>query len=449
VDKIKKLVDEHGRALEAARALRTEVQAQDEGPTAEQRQQLSELVERCADLHTRIEEMRALDESISRGDKAAAMWARAASGLSEAKVDLKPAEPDLRQMGLAVFEGNAGSFSANLARVRNERELIGRGVGAGDIVGAAHHGRYLSPDGEGDVVARVIDTGSTSTGDHLIPTLFERSLYDFMEFLSGVRRLQPTIMTTRSGAQIEYPVVLTHDKSTGVTAENAEVAETLDTFGQVDLYAFAFTGAAIISKELLQDQEVGLERHIARMIARTLVRKTETMYISGSGTAQPKGIFNAPPAAQSVTAAKPTAVLWTELNKMLYDLDPGYISMGDMCKWTMGPRTYSYLLTLVNTQGTPYFQPDLVNGAQMRLLGRPVVFNAYTSDTDPPTKSTFPVAIGCWEDAYIVRDVGSVEITSSRHARFRNRQMVFQGDQRTDGRVLDPRAVRYLKMPAS
>ena len=417
-------------------------------PIAESdRAAVDEMIAEAAELNAQIETVTRLETLAAEGDADAAVWSEVEARTDGTAVEPRPDhDAQLRQMGLAavgeaaVPEGGL-TLRANLAAARDHRAMIRQGVTADDIVGAHRRGVRLTVDSAAEI--RALSVGTDASGGYLVPTLFEASLYDLMAYTGGIRAAGAEVIMTGTGAPLDLPTVSAHATAAGVTAEAADFAETDDTFSEVTLGAYKFTGAAVVSTELLTDNMVDLESYLARSLGRVIANKSERMFTAGTGTNQPKGAFHTPPAAQTHTTAA-AAITWPDLTDALFGLDAGYLGPGGGLAWSMHSAVYGEILKIADSDNRPIVLPSVAGPPLRTVHGIPVVFNAHSDSTVAASK--FVAAVGNWADAYVIRQVGEVAISASPHPKFVSGQVVFRGELRADGKVRDAKALRYLKI---
>ena len=446
---VKTLKERHANIVLQAQARLAELTESGEPIAESDRAAVDEMVREAAELNDQIETVSRLQTLAAEGDAAAELWAEAGTRTGPPAVEARDHDAQLRALGLSLLGGPAAKpVDVNLRAVHDEQLMIHHGLTRADLADAQRRGYQLAFS-EGGQQVRAYSVGTDGSGGYLVPTLFERTLYDYAHYIGGVRRAGAEVITTSSGAPLDMPTVSAHFAPSGTleTSEAAEVSSTDDTLSEVTLNAYAYTGEAQISKELLQDSMVDVESMVGRSIGRTIGIKTESKFNLGTGTNMPKGAFHSPASSQTVTTGTAVTLGWKDLSAAVFGLDATYLGSSGV-RWSMAAAIYGKVIEIVDDDGRPLFLPALVGASpENSILGYPVVWNGFSDNTVAANKIV--AAVGSWMDAYVIREVGNVEISASPHVKFRNRQVVFLGELRADGKIRDTKALRYVKVKAS
>jgi HK97 family phage major capsid protein len=281
-------------------------------------------------------------------------------------------------------------------------------------------------------------TTVAAAGGSTIPTSFERTLYDFLETVSGVRQIAQVITTT-GGENLDLPKVASHGTA-AIVGEGTALAEADPSFAKVTLGAWKFGQLLQMSAELLQDSGVDIVGFAAADMGRALGRVTGAAYVSGTGSNQPQGVMTA--IGTSVTGGTGVAGVPTiaNLTDLVYSLgDPGYRANAS---FLMRDATAGKIRNLVNTSGDFLWQPSVQAGQPDRLLGFPVV-------TDPAVAATAvnanSVAFGDFQAGFVIRDAGSIRIERSDDAFFSQDLVAWRAILRTDSDLRDANAIKLYR----
>jgi len=455
MDLIQKLKADHAAAVDKIQAVIT---AEDSSVTTAE---LDAMADEAAGIRTRLEaaeraaELQHVEQRNSDINEGVE-WARD-RGVAAADPGAPPPKTfadELRELGLAAHAGKpAGVLQLNLAEQRRRVQLREEGLTGRDVALAHETGSLAA---SGIPLKLDVDTSTTAgaKAGNLIPSLFATTVYDYMQFLGGLRRAGAFVSSSDSGAsQTFFRVDAHYDASSGgETAEKAKVAETDDTYGRYDIPVYAYTGSAVASKESLQDISVDIEALINEAIARTIGWKTENRFHSGSGTSQPTGLLtdsNVGSVTASTAVANGTAQFTADaLLDVMFGLDANYIMDAGSTAWLLNPTGYAEVLKLKDGDNRPLFEPARYLGEPDTIQGRRVVYDAFVPVAKSGVASVAAV-FGSIRDAYHIRDAQSIEISASAHVLFQNRQVVFLGDARAGGTVRDHRAVRFFKTKKS
>jgi HK97 family phage major capsid protein len=279
---------------------------------------------------------------------------------------------------------------------------------------------------------------TAAAGGNTIPTSFERTLYDFLETVSGVRQIAQVITTT-GGENLDLPRVASHGTA-AIVGEGTAIAEADPSFAKVTLGAWKFGQLLQMSAELLQDSGVDIVGFAAADMGRALGRVTGAAYATGTGSNQPQGVMTS--IGTGVTGGTGVAGVPTiaNLTDLVYSLgDPGYRANAS---FLMRDATAGKIRNLVNTSGDFLWQPSVQAGQPDRLLGFPVV-------TDPAVAATAvnanSVAFGDFQAGFVIRDAGSIRIERSDDYAFANDLVTWRAVLRTDSDLRDANAIKLYR----
>jgi len=279
---------------------------------------------------------------------------------------------------------------------------------------------------------------TAAAGGNTIPTSFERTLYDFLETVSGVRQIAQVITTT-GGENLDLPRVASHGTA-AIVGEGTAIAEADPSFAKVTLGAWKFGQLLQMSAELLQDSGVDIVGFAAADMGRALGRATGAAYATGTGSNQPQGVMTS--IGTGVTGGTGVAGVPTiaNLTDLVYSLgDPGYRANAS---FLMRDATAGKIRNLVNTSGDFLWQPSVQAGQPDRLLGFPVV-------TDPNIAATAvnanSVAFGDFQAGFVIRDAGSIRIDRSDDFAFSADLATWRAVLRTDSDLRDANAIKLYR----
>lgn len=293
---------------------------------------------------------------------------------------------------------------------------------------------------------RDLVVGTTTAGGHTVPTDLVRSIYQYMENVSGVRRAGATVITTAGGNNLDLPQTATSGTA-AIVGEGTALAENDPTFGKITLGAYKYGQLLQASNELLADSGVDLVGFFGRQFGTALGRATESHYVTGTGTNQPQGAARAAIVGTGVTLQTVATGVpsYANLVSLVYSVDELYRSAG--AGWLMQDSFAGVIRKIVDTTGRPIWEPSTQAGQPDRLLGYPVYTTPFLSAVG--TAAGTPMAFGSFAEGYIIRDVGSVRIERSDEYAFANDLVSWRAVLRTDGRVQDARAIKVALAPTT
>jgi HK97 family phage major capsid protein len=412
-DYINKLVEQRNRAWHEARTVLADANEAGRELDGEERGKVDACFADMDRLDVEIKDLTARNERMLEADVAREAYADLVKPVAEApRSTVDPVE--------AFFRGQGGrGIDIDLSRAANEKSLIRGGADAREL--------------------RALTVGSAAAAGTTVPTTFERTLYEYLENVSGVRQVA-NVITTAGGEPIDFPRVTSFGTAAAV-AEGSVLAENDANFSLMQLGAFKFGQLLKISSELLADSGVDIVSFAARDLGRALGRVTGNAYTNGAGGAgAPQGIMGAAGTATPIggtgTAGVPTV---EELIALAYSLgDEGY---RQNAVWLMRDSTAGAIRTVTDQQGQFLWQPSVVAGTPDRLLGFPVVIDPFVAATGTNVNS---VAFGDFS-AFYIRDAGPIRIERSDDAFFANDIVAWRAVMRTDSDLIDSRAVKLYR----
>jgi HK97 family phage major capsid protein len=221
--------------------------------------------------------------------------------------------------------------------------------------------------------------------------------------------------------------------------------------GSKTLGAYTFSSKMVrVSLQLLQDSAFDLDSWLARKLGERIGRGQAVYWATGTGTSQPQGITAG--VSNGVTAASATAITGDELITLQHSVDPAYREGADVGRaapgtaWVMNDTTFGLVRKLKDSDGQYLIQPDNQAGGFTTLFGYPV---AIDQAMPAPTAGLKPIVFGNIRAAYVIRDVGQLEVLRlvERYADYL--QVGFTAWHRADGLVQDAAAAKTLTMAAS
>jgi HK97 family phage major capsid protein len=290
------------------------------------------------------------------------------------------------------------------------------------------------PDAYGRLEYHDLTKGVATDGAELIPTGFVRTLQEHLIENNGLRRTNAQVFTTSSGENLLVPATTGHGTAT-LVAEAGAFLENDAQFKQVTMNAYKFGQLVQVSTELIQDSAVDLLGYLARAAGTAIGISTGTYNVTGTGSAQPEGIANAPTAGVTGGAGTGLTVLANDLISLYHSIVTGYRGRG---WWVMNDSTAAYIRKLRDDTGGSglgnfIWQPGLTAGTPDTILGRPVV-------TDPAVAAmainAYSIAFGDFSAYFAFRDVNTVTFDRSDDFAFSTGLVTFRSSLRTDSKQL-------------
>ena len=299
----------------------------------------------------------------------------------------------------------------------------------------AMRSKYPNPS-----IVNALQVGTDTEGGYLVPDEFERTLIQALEEENVFRRIS-TVIHSNSGDR-KIPVVASKGSAAWVDEEGT-YGESDDSFGQITLGAYKLGTLIKVSEELLNDSAFDLESYISAEFGRRLGTKEEEGFFTGDGSGKPTGILADTGGAElGKTAASATAITADEVIDLYYSLRVPYRKKA---VWLMNDTTVSALRKLKDNQGQYLWEPSLVSGTPNKILGCEVITSPFMPTIAAGAKS---IAFGDFSYFWIADRQGRTfkrlnELFSTTG------QIGFLGNQRVDGKLILPEAIKVLKQKAS
>jgi len=305
--------------------------------------------------------------------------------------------------------------------------------------------RQMNPGMAGSLIYRDLVEDTAASGGTTVPITFQRSLYDFLEVYSGMRRTGVTIISTASGEQLEFPRVKSHGTAAAV-GEGTAMAEVDPSFDRFRLNAYKYGQLVQVSYELLNDSGVDVLGFLANDCARALGRVTDNKYVLGSGASNtPQGVMTAAATGGTSTIGGTGIPGYANLIDMIYSINAEYKQLNPV--WLMKDSTVGAIRKLVDTTNRPLWEPSLQVGVPDRLLGYPVVedpnLDACATGATATASSVKVLAFGAFS-AFYIRDVASIRFERSDDFAFDKDLVTFRSVLRTDSELADTAAIKIL-----
>ncbi|WP_159005289.1 phage major capsid protein [Bradyrhizobium sp. S69] len=234
---------------------------------------------------------------------------------------------------------------------------------------------------------------------------------------------------------------------TGITnalweGETEASQESDPAFGQLEIPIFGMKTYTDISVQLLEDTVQNVEAILSEALGEDFGKKEGTAFVNGTGNKQPRGIMVHPGVTYFPNGS--TTVLSSDaLIDLMYSLPPAYRNSG---AWMMNGTTIATVRKLKDTVGQYLWQPSLIVGQPDTLLGRPVI---EAIDMPDATAGNMPIVFGNFNIGYRIYDRVSLTFIRDPFTQALNSLVRFHARRRVGGDVVQPQALRKLKMAAS
>lgn len=257
---------------------------------------------------------------------------------------------------------------------------------------------------------RQLNSFSSAEGGINVPVILLNTIQRTLAQNSVMRRIGARVIQTTSTTTL--PIV-----GSGVTAvfkdqnPSASYSETDVSFSSATLGAYKGTALIKVSEELLQDASTDLESTLAAEIGVGFGNLEEKAFVSGSGTAEPRGILR-------YTTAGGNAALSQNLGSstgsaLLDNMIAAYYKMPgnrrqEAC-WIVGDGLASQMRQLkASTSGVYLWEVSVQAGQPDLFLGRPV----YTTYAAPATWQATTGVMGAllYPQHFVIGDRGGFSL---------------------------------------
>lgn len=319
----------------------------------------------------------------------------------------------------------------------------GNGTGAAEL-------KRLNNEGYRAQVQATMSGTSGSAGGYLAPTEWDRQLHRAQKILSPMRRLAQVISTGVGAFSTVWSDGAWGSGWVGETAARGETATPVLSsieFAHGEIYA-----NAPITQRLLDDAGIDLESWLAAEFAEEFAVQEGVAFVNGNGTNKPFGFL------QYVTGGAAdgrhpggnltvkngghaSTVVADGLSDFVYSHPAPYRTNAT---WLMNSATAGTIAKLKAAGSGDYiWRESLAAGQPATLLGYPVEIDEQMPDI---AANALPIAFGDFARGYLINDrIG----TSILRDPYTNKPYVnFYGTKRVGGGVIDPKAIRLLKIAA-
>jgi len=402
---------------------------------------MSEIETKLAQIASAFEELKAKQDSVI----AAEVKGRTADVVRKEEVDR--------------INASIGELNDEVKTLRRAALLGGAGAGVNPEAKAyADQFKSWARTGNGEMELRDMErkafTSTTgSSGGFAVPELIDQAILDQAKLISPVRALARSIVVSTPDYK---QLVNTRGMASGWVAETAARTETnTPAFQEVAAVMGEIYANPAATQQNLDDVFFDLEGFIAREVAAEFAQKEAQAFITGDGTAKPKGFTT----YTTNTSADGTRT-FGHLQMVLTGVAGGFVAVTTSTSpadtfidvvhatrgenragaaWMVGRLTLASIRKFKTTDGDYIWRPGLAEGQPDMLLGYPVY---EVEDMPAVATNTLPIAFGNWQRGYTIVDVGSTRMLRDP---FSNKPYIhFYSTKRVGGMVVDSDAIKFL-----
>lgn len=304
--------------------------------------------------------------------------------------------------------------------------------------------RNANATGERAAVHAAMSVGTAADGGYLAPTEWDRTIIQAQRSISPMRRLA-TVQPTSVGAYSKLWNTDTYGSGwVGETAARPQTTTT--TLAPITFAAGEIYANPAVTQRLLDDAALNMEDWLKNSVREEFARQENIAFIAGNGVNKPAGFLtfaeggvneaSHPGGAIDVTTA---AITVDALIDFMYGLPAPYRANAS---WLMSSLTAAFLSKMKDGDGQLIWRESLIVGQPATLLGRPVEID---EGMPAPTTGQLPIAFGDFKAGYLINDRIGTRVLRDPYTN--KPYVMFYVTKRVGGGVLDPTAIRVLKLP--
>ncbi len=304
--------------------------------------------------------------------------------------------------------------------------------------------REANAIGERATIQAAMSVGDNSAGGYLAPVEWDRRINQAQVATSPMRRLA-TVQNSSVGA---YSTLWNNDQwGSGWVGETAARPITTNaSLSPINFAAGEIYAQPAATQRLLDDAAIDVGAWLVNSITTEFNRQEGIAFLGGDGSNKPAGLLTYivgganenthPGGTLSITTE---AIAVDALIDFMYGLAAPY---RQNATWLMSSLTAAALTRLKDLDGNLIWRESLIVGQPSTLLGRPVEIDEAMPG---PAAGNLALALGDFRAGYLINDRIGVRIMRDPYT---NKPFVnFYCTKRVGGGVLDPNAIRLLKIP--
>lgn len=285
--------------------------------------------------------------------------------------------------------------------------------------------------------SNALQEGTASEGGYLVPTEFERTLFEARDKVDPIFTLAGRMTLGALEKNVPY---VSSNSSAVLIAEEGSYTESDAAFGQIVFHAYKFGLMSKASDELIADSVFDIMSFIAKDFGKALAKCQAGYFWNGTGSSQPQGVMTA--AGSGVTTASASAITADELIDLYYSVPEEYRTNA---AFAMKDTTVKYIRKLKIGTGEYLWNPGL-NGQPSTLLGKPLHTSENIEGIGAGKKT---IAFGDFAECFKIADRQGVGFKVLDQLYAATGQIGFRGDQRSDSRgIFASTGIKVLTMHA-
>lgn len=306
-------------------------------------------------------------------------------------------------------------------------------VEASDIFSTNMYSNHFWKVMQGVMPKNSLKEGFDGEGGVLVPDEFEKILIEALQEKNLLRRIGNVISQKHD---LKVPTVSEKGQATW-QEESESIADSDDTFSQLSFSAYKIGSTTLVSDELLEDSGFDLEEYIANSLMDRIASLEEASFFMGDGVKKPLGLVHT---AQVGAISENVGMLgMDDAIDLFFSVNAEYRKNA---VWVMSDDAYRILIQTKTGFGLNLWQPAIAEESPTMLLGKSV----FVSDALPlVAPGTIPVLFGDFSH-FVIADRGKQSIKRFGELYAQTGMVGFQLTQRVDAKLLQPEAIKVLKI---
>ena len=298
---------------------------------------------------------------------------------------------------------------------------------------------------------KALQTGVNADGGYLILPDRRAGIKDIREFETSPMRSVAEVVTTASD---EYEIIIDDDESAsgGWVGETATRSDTDNSqLGKLTIATHEQYAMPKTTQKFLDDATINVEQWVANKTSDILVRTENTAFVSGNGAMKPKGFLTYDAWAtngtyerdkiEQIASESSGAITYDGLIKLQNSLKGIY---DNGAAFMLRRSAWEDILLLKDSQNRPLLRPDLLlNGAELRVLGKRVIF---ADDMPVVAADALAIAYGNFGVGYTIVD--RMGIRTLRDPYTSKPYVKFYSTKRVGASVTNFEAIKLQKLEA-
>lgn len=388
---------------------------------------LKEWLEKRESLKRQMSEIVKLAESEKRG---LSSEERGKFDSLKNEIGVIDAKIETESLGTKTVEDGAGGTTPNT--LPPAATASGDSAGAYDKEFRAFARKLIENRGRLPIPAefRVLDTGSGI----LLPTLTANEILTQAVSVNFLRALAQSYKFKNNANVPVRPLV----QEAQIIAEGGDYPTGEDAITNVLFQAFKMGNTYQMTEEQVRDSAGDIISDFTRAAGLSLGKAELRLFLTGTGTGQPQGIFTG--GTTAITTASPTALTYDELVDFNASLDPVY---DDGAVFIMHTSMGAVLRKIKDSNARPLWDPNYgsMAGGLPTLFGRPVKLTTYAPAYAAGNKL---IALANLKYGYGIADREDTQIRILEELYAGKGLIGIRYHQRVDARILMGAAIQIL-----